>query len=89
MMRRKIGNLMAATAFVFAACLSGVGSIGALAETGSDLNNDVRAGEAGESTTANDVDTAEEVNGDGEFETVDETDNGTHGADGTVGTQTS
>jgi hypothetical protein len=75
---------MVASAFVFAVSLTGVGTIAAVADTttpGSDLANDVQAGQTGDTTTANDVDTAEEVNvDDGQVDQVDESDNGTVGA---------
>lgn len=86
MIRRTIGHLMAAGAFVFVACLSGAGTISAFAETTpSDLTTDVQAGQTGETDTANDADQAEEVDVDnGEVEQVGETQNGTHGDDGST-----
>jgi hypothetical protein len=73
MIRRKIGHLMVASAFSLA--MLGAGSTAALATDttpGTDLANDVHAGEMAEKATANDTDTAAEVNEDGEFEDVDE-----------------
>jgi hypothetical protein len=73
MIRRKIGHLMVASAFSLA--MLGAGSTAALATDttpGTDLANDVHAGETGEKTTANDVDTAEEVDEDGAIDDVDE-----------------
>ena len=81
MTRRKIGHLMVASAFVFAFSLTGVGAMAAFAaETptpGSDLATDIQTAQAGDKATANDVDTAAEVNvDDGEVEQLDEVDNG-------------
>jgi hypothetical protein len=73
MIRRKIGHLMVASAFSLA--MLGAGSTAALATDttpGTDLANDVHAGEMAEKATANDTDTAEEVNDNGEFEDVDD-----------------
>jgi hypothetical protein len=73
MIRRKIGHLMVASAFSLA--MLGAGSTAALATdatAGTDLANDIRAGETGEHATANDVDTAEEVDEDGALQDVDE-----------------
>jgi hypothetical protein len=74
MIRRKIGHLVVASTFVLA--MLGAGSTVAFATDtttpGSDLANDVRAGELGEKAAANDVDTAEEVDEDGAVEDVDE-----------------
>ncbi len=81
MTRRKIGHLMVASALVFAFSLTGVGAMAAFAtETptpGSDLATDIQTAQAGDKATANDVDTAAEVNvDDGEVEQLDEVDNG-------------
>jgi hypothetical protein len=73
MIRRKIGHLMVASAFSLA--MLSAGSTAAFATdttAGTDLANDVHAGETGEKTTANDVDTAEEVDEDGAIDDVDE-----------------
>lgn len=89
MIRRKLGHLMAASAFVFAVSLTGAGTMAAFATDvptpGSDLANDIQAGSAGEKATANDVDTAEEVNvDDGQVELVEESDTGTDAATSTA-----
>jgi hypothetical protein len=81
MIRRKIGHLIAASALMFAFSLTGVGVIAVLATDtptpGSDLATDVQIAQAGEKATANDVDTAEEVNvDDGQVEAVEESVNG-------------
>jgi hypothetical protein len=74
MIRRKISHLVVASTFVLA--MLGAGSTVAFATDrttpGSDLANDVHAGELGEKAAANDVDTAEEVDEDGAVEDVDE-----------------
>jgi hypothetical protein len=81
MIRHKLGHLMVASAFSLA--MLGAGSTAALATDttpGTDLANDVHAGEMAEKATANDTDTAEEVNEDGEFEDVDELEAGNSAA---------
>ncbi len=74
MIRRKIGHLMVASTFVLA--MVGAGATIALAADtatpGTELSNDVQAGEQGETATANDVDNAEEVDEDDQGEDVDE-----------------
>ena len=81
MIRRKIGHLMVASAFVFAFSLTGVGAMAAFAtETptpGSDLAADIQTAQAGvnEHGTVNDEDVAEEVSDDGQTESVEESDN--------------
>lgn len=76
MLRRKIGHLMVASSFVFA--MLGAGSAIAYATDtttpGTDLANEVQAGEQGEPATANDDETAEDIDEDDEVEDVDEHD---------------
>jgi hypothetical protein len=81
MIRHKIGHLMAASALVFAFTASGVGAMAVLGANtptpGTDLATDIQTGQAGDKITAEDVDTAEEVDVDnGEVEQLDEIDNG-------------
>ena len=81
MIRRKIGHLMVASAFVFAFSISGIAAMAVFAadapKPGSDLASDIQSGQAGDRITAEDVDTAEEVDVDnGEVEQLDEIDNG-------------
>jgi hypothetical protein len=81
MIRHKLGHLMVASAFSLA--MLGAGSTAALATDttpGTDLANDVHAGEMGEHATANDVDTAEEVDEDGATEDVDDVEVGNSAA---------
>jgi hypothetical protein len=83
MIRRKIGHLMVASAFVLA--LTGAGATSALAihsenpTPGSDLANDVRTAERGDKAVANDVETAAEFDvDDGQVSNVDDVEvNGT------------
>jgi len=81
MIRRKLGHLMVAAAFVFAFSLTGIGAMAALATDtptpGSDLAADIQTGQRGDQVKADDVDTAEEVNtDDGQVDQLDEIDNG-------------
>jgi hypothetical protein len=81
MIRRKIGHLMVASAFVFAASLAGVGALAVFAADaptpGSDLAADIQVGQRGDQIKANDVDTAEAVNtDDGQVDQLDEIDHG-------------
>jgi len=81
MIRRQIGHLMVASAFVFAFSLTGLGAMAVLAANtptpGSDLASDIQTGQAGDRVTAEDTDTAEEVDVDnGEVDQLDEIDNG-------------
>lgn len=78
---RKIGHLVVASVFVFAFSLTGVGATAVFAAEaptpGSELATDIQAAQAGDKATANDVDTAAEVDvDDGEVEQLDEVDNG-------------
>jgi hypothetical protein len=80
MIHRKIGHLMAASAFVFAFSLTGVGAMAVFAADsptpGSDLATDIQAGQAGPQAVANDEGIAEEVDANNFEITVDEeTDN--------------
>ena len=86
---RKIGHLMVAAAAVFSFSLFGAGSAAAVMmdtpTPGSDLANDIQAGESGEHATANDVESAEEVGTeDDAVENVTETDNTNTGASSTA-----
>ena len=81
MIRRKIGHLLVASAFVFTFSMTGLGVMGAIAANtptpGSDLASDIQTGQRGDQFKANDTDTAEEVNvDDGQVEQLDEIDNG-------------
>jgi hypothetical protein len=78
--RRKIANLISASAFVVAFTSTGTGAIAVFAANtptpGSDLATDIQTGQAGDKITAEDVDTAEEVDVDnGEVEQLEEVDN--------------
>ena len=77
MIRRKIGHLMVASAFVLA--LTGAGATSAFAThsesptPGSDLATDLQTAEVGEKAAVHDTDTAAEMDvDDGQVENVDE-----------------
>jgi hypothetical protein len=92
MIRRKLGHLMVASAFAFALNLTGIGATAVFATDtptpGGDLAKDVQTAEAGERATANDLDTAEEVDVDnGEVDQLDQVDNGNTSASATTNQQ--
>lgn len=74
MIRRKIGHLTAASAFVFAATLTGTMTAFATdaPAPGSDLATDIQTAQAGPQTVANDEGIAEEVDANNFEITLDE-----------------